>query len=71
MPTQIELAAKVKVSQSMISFILAGKRRPSWKKAKKIAEATGTNPVLWLEGSPEEMKAALSNNGGGKTPNQG
>ncbi len=60
MKTQTKLAKKVGVTQQFISKILRGKSRPSWPTAKRLAEATGTDPVLWLEGTPEEIKQALS-----------
>jgi len=47
------------MSLSGLSNILAGRRRPSWGIAKKLAAVTGTEPVLWLEGSPDEIRAAL------------
>jgi transcriptional regulator with XRE-family HTH domain len=56
---QTEIAKRAKVSDAFISLILNGKKRPSWPTAKRLAEATGTNPVLWLEGTAAEMKAVL------------
>ena len=53
------LASKVGLSESHISQILGGTRRPSWKKAKKLAEATGTTPELWLDGKPAEIRRAI------------
>lgn len=45
---------------STISNIINGVRRPSWRSAKILAKATQTDPELWLEGSSEEIRAALS-----------
>ena len=59
MITQTELAKQVGVSQQLISRIMTAKGRPSWKTAKKLASITGTPPILWLEGTPAEIKAAL------------
>lgn len=59
---QSALAKEVGVSQPHLNRIIftdkTGKR-PSWPLAKKLAEATGTRPELWLEGTSEEIKAAL------------
>jgi transcriptional regulator with XRE-family HTH domain len=57
-----KLAAQIGISQGFLSNIILGARRPHYNTAKKIAAATNTNPVLWLEGSPEEIKKALSKN---------
>lgn len=71
MMTQTEITNKAGIGQQFVSKILAGLRRPSWKTAKKLAEATGTNPVLWLEGTPEEIKQALSGYPEGKDRRSG
>lgn len=68
---QTELSKIIGISQGYLSQIISKERTPSWRIAKKLAKAVNTSPLLWLEGSPAEMKAALSNNGGGKTLNQG
>lgn len=60
MATQIEIANKAQISQQFVSKILSGVRRPSWPTAKKLAGATGTSPVLWLEGTPDEIRRAIS-----------
>ena len=70
--TQTELSKIVGISQGYLSQIISRERTPSWRIAKKLAEMVNTSPLLWLEGSPEQMRAALSNgNGGGETHNQG
>jgi transcriptional regulator with XRE-family HTH domain len=56
---QTDLAKKVGVSQTKISFIVNGVRRPSWPEARRLARATGTSPLLWLEGRPEQIKGVL------------
>jgi len=58
--SQNEIANSVGVSDAFISMLISGKKRPSWKKAKMLAAFTGTKPELWLDGSPEEIKAALA-----------
>lgn len=50
---------------STISNIINGLRRPSWRSAKILAKATQTDPTLWLEGSPDDIKAALFTKEGG------
>ena len=58
--TQNEIAKKANVSPSALSNILKGRRRPSWTMAKKLAEATGTAPALWLDGTSEQIKTELN-----------
>lgn len=57
---QQEIAKKANTSQGYISELISTKKRPSWKIAKALAEATNTTPELWLEGSTEEIKEALA-----------
>ncbi|WP_139164091.1 hypothetical protein [Desulfoluna spongiiphila] len=57
--TQTNIVNKTKLSAGFVSEIFSGKKRPSWKKAKVLAGATGTEPIVWLEGTPEEIKAAI------------
>ena len=57
---QKQIAEAAELSATMISLILSGNKRPSWSTAKRLAAATNTAPVLWLEGSPNEIKKALS-----------
>jgi len=56
---QKRIAKATKLSAPMISLILSGKKRPSWSAAKRLAAVTDTDPVLWLEGSPGEIKTAI------------
>ena len=54
---QIEIVRKTGFSQSFISMILSGQKRVRvWDTAKKLADATGTEPEVWLEWSPEKIK---------------
>ena len=57
-----EIASRTGISQGFLSNIICGRRKPHWKTAKKLAFATNTSPILWVEGSPEEIKRALSKN---------
>ena len=54
-----EIAKAAGTTPQCVSQILAGKRRPSWSMAKALASATNTTPELWLDGTPEQMRAAL------------
>ncbi len=58
---QVELAKRAGITEGMISFILSGERRPSIDVAKKLAEATGTDPLLWMEYNISEMLKAVKN----------
>jgi len=58
--TDTKIAALAGISQGFFSNILCGRRRPHYKTAKKLAAVTNTDPILWLEGSPAEIKQALS-----------
>lgn len=55
-----KIAKRAGISRQFLCNILAQRKRPAWEKAKRLAEATQTDPLLWLEGSPAEIKAALS-----------
>jgi len=57
--TITNLAKKAGISQGYLSNILAGRRRPHYKKAKVIANVTDTSVYLWMEGSPEQMWQAI------------
>ena len=57
--TQAHIAKSLEISEPFVSLLVNGVKRPSWKRAKQLAEITGTTPILWLEGSPEEIKQAL------------
>lgn len=59
--TQKKLAITTGVSQGFICQIIAGLKRPSWQTAKKLAEATSTTPILWLEGTPDQIRDAIKN----------
>lgn len=59
--TQTKIAAKAGITQQMVSTILSGKARPSWKTAKKLAAVTSTSPELWLDGKPDDIRATISN----------
>lgn len=60
---QKEIAQKANLTDAFISMVFSGTRRPSWTTAKKLAEVTGTTPALWMEGSPDQIRQAISANG--------
>lgn len=56
---QTEIGKRCGIHQATISNILTGRRRPSWSTAKKIAEATGSDPVDWMESPPETLRQII------------
>ena len=58
-PRQKDIAGKVGITPGAVTNIINGRRRPSWRVAKRLAEITGTSPVLWMEGPPEKLRDAL------------
>ena len=60
MKTISDIATAAGLKQGTLSNIIAERRRPSWKAAKRLARITGTKPELWLEGTEKEMRAALN-----------
>ena len=57
---QIKIAKMTNISAGYLSEIINNKKRPSWSTAKRLAETTETSPELWLEGTREQIRAALS-----------
>jgi len=62
---QRELAERCKCSESLISLILSGARRPSWDLALILGIETRTATSFWMESTPAEKKAALAAAGSG------
>lgn len=54
-----KIAQGARITGAHLSLILHAKARPSWPTAKRLAAATGTDPIVWLEGSPAEIRAAI------------
>lgn len=54
-----KIALKADLSRSFLCEIFKGKKSPSWPAAKRLAAVTDTDPVLWLEGTPEDIRAAI------------
>lgn len=57
--TIAEIARRVGKSDSMVSHILSGRRRPSWKMAKALAKLTNSEPKTWMEDDIEAKFKAL------------
>ena len=58
---QARIARESGYSQQMISCLCTGERRPHWRSArfKKLCAVTGTDPEIWQEGTPAEIKEAI------------
>ena len=52
-------AKELGISQGFLSNILAGRRRPHYRRAKELARRSGTTIELWMEGTPEQIRAAV------------
>jgi transcriptional regulator with XRE-family HTH domain len=57
---QQDIAKEAGVIQSMVSQILGGQRRAGWRTARKLAAVIGIPENVFLEGSLEEIKNAIS-----------
>jgi len=60
MKNQTQIAKESRISKGALSNIVRGRKRPSWKTAKRLARATGSTPEVWLDGSPEEMMEVIN-----------
>ena len=58
---QKQIAEKANITPAFINAIIRQGVRPSWKTAKRLAAATDTDPVLWMEGTEEEIVSAINN----------
>jgi transcriptional regulator with XRE-family HTH domain len=56
---QKKIAHLAKISYSHLNQILRGDKRPSWNTSKRLAAVTATNPLIWLEGTPEQIRSAV------------
>jgi len=57
---QIELSKRAKISNGYLSQIINRDRYPSWPVAKRLASATCTTPILWLEGTTLQIRSVLA-----------
>ena len=51
------------ISQGFLSNILAGRRRPHYQRAKDLASRSGIPVVVWLDGTPDQIRTALEQGG--------
>jgi transcriptional regulator with XRE-family HTH domain len=58
--TFTQIARKLDVSPQYVSQIIRNIQRPNWKRAKQLAAITRTSPELWLEGTPDQIRAAIA-----------
>jgi len=59
---QTEVARRADITDAFFSEILAGKKNPSWKTAKKLAKVLSwTSPVFWMESTSQERREAFLN----------
>jgi transcriptional regulator with XRE-family HTH domain len=58
-----DLAAAADITPQWLAEVVSGRSRPSWDLALKLAEATETTPVLWMQASERraEISAAVEN----------
>lgn len=58
---QKQIAEKAGITPAFLNAIIKQGARPAWKTAKRLATVTGTNPILWVEGSPQQIIDAIEN----------
>ncbi len=57
--TQKQIAEEVGISAVYLCRLAKGLRQPSWTVAKKLANLTNSDPVVWLDGDPEERQQII------------
>jgi len=58
---QTKLARKTGLSDAYISQLLNGYRTVSANAAQRLADATNSNPLVWLYGTSDEKRNAIKN----------
>ena len=53
------IARKANISDGFLSMVLAGKRRPSWATAKRLAKVTNIDEKIWLDGTHQEIRKLI------------
>jgi transcriptional regulator with XRE-family HTH domain len=56
---QRDVARELGIKESYLSEMLNGKRRPSWDVAKRCALKTHSSPLVWMEGTKEDIRNLL------------
>lgn len=64
MKKQIEIANKLGVSRAAISYLLTGRRRPSWAMAQKLSSVFGKSPAWWMTAELDRIRRVLRRNDG-------
>lgn len=62
MKTQNEIANQIGVTAAFISYLLNGRRRPSWSLAKRLSENFGHSPSWWMEADIAKIRRVLRSN---------
>lgn len=57
--TQKALASTIGISGAYLSQLIHGHRNVSAVVAKRLADATGTHPMLWLYGTTDDKRNAV------------
>ena len=57
---QIDIAATIGESAPLVNMILSGKRKVSYRLAKKLKKLTGLDELFWMEATPEQIRKGLS-----------
>lgn len=56
-----KLANDAGYSRQYICNLLSGRQKPTYRIAKALAKVTSTDVMLWLEGSPDELRQMAMN----------
>jgi transcriptional regulator with XRE-family HTH domain len=56
---QRDVARDLGLKESYLSEMLNGKRRPSWDVAKRCALKTQSSPLVWMEGTKDDIRNLL------------
>jgi transcriptional regulator with XRE-family HTH domain len=57
---QKDVARELGIGEAYLSEMLNGKRRPSWEVAKRCALKTGSSPLVWMEGTGDDIRNLLA-----------
>jgi transcriptional regulator with XRE-family HTH domain len=56
---QKDVARELGIGEAYLSELLNGKRRPSWDIAKRCALKTHSSPLVWMEGTKDDIRNLL------------
>lgn len=57
--TQAQLAKQLGWSQAMLSYVINGKKRPSWARAKQLADVLGMDPQRVMDLDIKAIQTAI------------